>query len=508
MTESQPSPTANLIQQIRTGMAGVQGSIGLNIRSQHPRGHAVLQAEFEVLAAPADLCQGLFAQPGRFSAQVRLSNGSQFRDDVPDVRGLAIKVEVPQAGGSSAHQDFVLASSPVFFARDAADFLRFIASKKQQALALLRATIDFSDPVLARPVANHEQVAAELAKRQRVELAAPGAFPALAQFATEAAKFPLALNYHSQTPYRIGSQLVKYVLEPDAGQDPVAPLSGQPEQFPQAVAAYFESGKTARFTLGVIVQTDPNKMPLEDATVRWEGPVIPLGRLVIAPQVVSAGATRHEEERLEFSPGNTLPGTEAVGSLNAARIAAYRDSAATRHPNAQLIRRYFGCLAAGDHAGMKACLAPNVEFHDLGFDLRGRDAVGLMWQMICSRPDGIRVSVRDIRWENGEWLANWECQYDFAADANAVPRAVHNKIEAHFQFDKTSGLIVRHHDKADFWPWFEQAMGLKGQLLGALDKVEDATRAVVDIEEKAHRKVREAALAKMRQALGVHLASP
>jgi hypothetical protein len=258
----------------------------------------------------------------------------------------------------------------------------------------------------------------------------------------------------------------------------------------------------------VIVQTDPNKMPLEDATVRWEGPVIPLGRLVIAPQVVSAGATRHEEERLEFSPGNTLPGTEAVGSLNAARIAAYRDSAATRHPNAQLIRRYFGCLAAGDHAGMKACLAPNVEFHDLGFDLRGRDAVGLMWQMICSRPDGIRVSVRDIRWENGEWLANWECQYDFAADANATPRAVHNKIEAHFQFDKTSGLIVRHHDKADFWPWFEQAMGLKGQLLGALDKVEDATRAVVDIEEKAHRKVREAALAKMRQALGVHLASP
>jgi hypothetical protein len=78
---------------------------------------------------------------------------------------------------------------------------------------------------------------------------------------------------------------------------------------------------------------------------------------------------------------------------------------------------------------------------------------------------------------------------------------VHNKIEAHFQFDKTSGLIVRHHDKADFWPWFEQAMGLKGQLLGALDKVEDATHPVIDIEKKTKREVREKAMAKLRSLL-------
>jgi hypothetical protein len=44
-------------------------------------------------------------------------------------------------------------------------------------------------------------------------------------------------------------------------------------------------------------------------------------------------------------------------------------------------------------------------------------------------------------------------------------------------------------------------MGLKGQLLGALDKVEDATHPVIDIEKKTKREVREKAMAKLRSLL-------
>ncbi|MFM8584600.1 MAG: nuclear transport factor 2 family protein, partial [Planctomycetaceae bacterium] len=499
VTSHSSTDQATVLDKIRHAMREVHGSMPSSLRSQHPRGLAVLQAGFEVLEAPPDLRHGLFAQAGKFPATVRLSNGIKLEDNLPDVRGLALKVRVGQAG----EQDFLLASSPVFFARDAADFLRFLALKREHALQKLRAVIDFSDPVSARTVANPAKVVKELEGKQALEMVASGAFPILAEFGAASTDFPLTLTYHSQTPYRIGSQLVKYILEADPGNVAVAPLSNQPPQFAEALAAYFAAGRSARFTLGVIVQSDPARMPLEDATVRWEGPVIPLGRLEIGPQAVSANSTREEEAKLEFSPWHTLPGMEPVGSLNEARKAAYEDSAMTRHAHAQLIRRYFGCLACGDYVGMQACLDPKVEFRDLGFDLRGKEAVGLMWRMICTRQTGIRVSVRDIRWEQGEWLARWECQYDFAADANATPRAVHNKIDAHFQFDKESGLIVQHHDKAEFWPWFEQAMGPKGKALHLVDMLEDATRAVVDVEEKAHRKVREAALAKMRQALGI-----
>jgi hypothetical protein len=255
------------------------------------------------------------------------------------------------------------------------------------------------------------------------------------------------------------------------------------------------------YTLGVIVQTNESEMPIEDATVRWSGPIIPVARLTIAPQDFLSPAVLQAGERMQFSPSTTLPEHIPVGSLNEARAVAYAQSARVRHANAQTIRRYFGCLAAGDYAGMIACLAEGVEFRDLGFQLSGRDAVGLMWQMLCLREGGIRVSVRNVAADDVEGTAQWECQYEFQADADSPKRSVHNRISSHFRFDPVSGLIAEHRDECDFWAWFEQAMGAKGTALRMLDGLEDAVVPLVNVEERLRKRVRESAMGKLRAVL-------
>ena len=48
------------------------------------------------------------------------------------------------------------------------------------------------------------------------------------------------------------------------------------------------------------------------------------------------------------------------------------------HPNAEAINRFFRCYASGDFHGMQECIHPDIEFSDIGFDLRGKKQVAAM----------------------------------------------------------------------------------------------------------------------------------
>ena len=502
---NQPDGTQELSTEdkIAVAMQSVHGGVGLNLRGQHPVAHAVLRASLQVLEVPAELRVGLFAAPAGYGAIVRLSNGGQRDDRLPDARGMAVKVLFPAATSDGPRQDFVLASSRVFFARNDADFLRFLAAKKRHALQALRAGLDFSDPLAVRPVSDPAGTRRQLMQQQFAELCAPDQFPALRQFLTAGSHNLLCTEYHSQTPYRLGDRVVKYVLQP-VGDGQELPAAEGPAGYRQAIRALFAAGRSATFTLGVILQTNEQEMPVEDATVPWLGPVIPVATLTIAPQDLEQTALEVGGEQLEFSPWSTLPEHAPVGSLNEARKLAYLDSARTRHKNAQTVRRFFGCLAAGDYSGMQSCLHETVHFKDIGFDLHGREAVGLMWQMLCLRDGGIRVSVRDVRADATTGTASWECQYDFQSEEHGTLRPVHNRIRSEFRFCPDTGLIVEQRDSCDFWNWFEQAMGPKSQGLKFLDWLEDKTVAVVHVEDAVRRKVRATAIQKMRAVLEKH----
>jgi SnoaL-like domain len=269
----------------------------------------------------------------------------------------------------------------------------------------------------------------------------------------------------------------------------------------------------ARFEFGIEVQTDPETMLIEDATQEWNSPEqVVLATITIPPQDFLSDTRTEFGEALSFSPWRSLPEHQPLGSINRARRDAYFDSSITRHKttgatrqepdlchfNSLTLTRFFECFSKGDYQGMQSCLHPDVEFTDIGFELRGKE-VGAMWHMIVLK--GIQVSFRDIKVDDGTGTAHWECDYQFRKDADSEPRPVHNVVDAKFCFE--GGLVREHHDECDFWNWFEQAMGPIGKGAHLFDFLEDKIEQLLkralpfDVEQKLRAKVKETARQKI-----------
>jgi len=129
-----------LFQSVRSAMATVHEAVGVKVRSQHPKAHGVVQAVFQVQSVPEAYRVGVFAQAQCFAAWIRFSNGRETDDRKPDVRGMAIKLLgvsgeklTPDESSDETH-DFVLASHPIFFAKDAKHFLQFLGMKGAQGV--------------------------------------------------------------------------------------------------------------------------------------------------------------------------------------------------------------------------------------------------------------------------------------------------------------------------------------------------------------------------------------
>src|SRR5262249_20548353 len=161
-------------------------------RDAHPKTVALVRARFIVSPdCPHDLRPGLFADrgPQKFEAIVRFSNGNPdvAHDLSPDIRGMAIKLPDVQGAflDGEPGQDFLLATEEAFFGRNALDFVGFVKASTNA----LKVIGYFLPPWRWR-----------------------GAFHFLR--GTVSPRSPLAIEYFSQTPYRLGPQCVKYRARP------------------------------------------------------------------------------------------------------------------------------------------------------------------------------------------------------------------------------------------------------------------------------------------------------
>jgi len=80
--------------------------------------------------------------------------------------------------------------------------------------------------------------------------------------------------------------------------------------------------------LYVQLQADPVRTPIENASKIWEesdAPLVPVGRIVMPPQVVDPGATAACDQ-LAFSPWHSLPAHKPMGHINRARRFVYAAS--------------------------------------------------------------------------------------------------------------------------------------------------------------------------------------
>lgn len=145
--------------------------------------------------------------------------------------------------------------------------------------------------------------------------------------------------------------------------------------------------------------------------------------------------------------------------------------------NEQSIARFYAAFAELDAPGMAPFYADNVEFDDEAFSLRGKQQVMGMWTMLSEATkakgrDVWRLEYSGISASGNSGQAHWEAHYRFSATG----RMVHNIIDAQFTFND-QGLVVKHHDRFNFWRWSSQALGTPGLLLGWSPMLRNKVRA-------------------------------
>lgn len=168
-------------------------------RDAHAKAHGCVAARFSVIHdVPQALRVGLFAAPRDYTAVIRFSNGAALPADDRhgDGRGMAVKLQA--IAGAPEGQDFLMINHPVFFVRDAADYVeltRAIAEDRSADFFVAHPPEAAIMAATARPVADM-----------------------------------LDQRYFSQVPYRLGAGFVKFAAFPAAcAGDGAARLAAPPD---------------------------------------------------------------------------------------------------------------------------------------------------------------------------------------------------------------------------------------------------------------------------------------
>ncbi|MDB5886540.1 MAG: hypothetical protein JWR74_2711 [Polaromonas sp.] len=136
------------------------------------------------------------------------------------------------------------------------------------------------------------------------------------------------------------------------------------------------------------------------------------------------------------------------------------------HPNQTRLAGFYAAFAQLDADAMAACYAPDAQFDDEVFSLRGHAQVSGMWRMLCEATRAKnraawKLVCSGVEADHRQGRAHWVADYRFSASG----RQVRNAIDSVFEFNE-AGLIMRQRDSFDFWYWSRQALGVPGALLG------------------------------------------
>lgn len=115
-----------------------------------------------------------------------------------------------------------------------------------------------------------------------------------------------------------------------------------------------------------------------------------------------------------------------------------------------LLQHLYESLGRHDARSMAAYYHPEAVFHDIAFDLHGRDQILAMWQMICE--GDIRPAFEILHVDEHGGTVKLLDEYTFTDTG----RKVRNQIESHFKFQ--DWLIIEHRDVCDPRAWAKAAL--------------------------------------------------
>jgi hypothetical protein len=291
-------------------------------RMIHGKQHGCVRARFVIHDdIPFDIKYGVLAQPGgtSFPAWIRFSNGNgNIRTDgAPDGRGMAIKLmglQGPMLSSDEAHtQDFLLQSSPNFFARNAHDYIKFMKLGTRQNLA----------------GAGH--FVASLNPASSTDLKEVGILAESGKIISS----PLLSRYWGALPAQLGPFAVKTSVVP-CPESAVKPtlVERLEHDYLRKMMREHLSENPACFIFRVQVQIDAREEPIEDATVAWDErkyPPVPVATIRIPKQEFDTKERMDFCENLSFNPWHSLSEHRPLGGLNRLRKAVYEKSSKIRH---------------------------------------------------------------------------------------------------------------------------------------------------------------------------------
>jgi hypothetical protein len=298
---------------------------GKMLRDVHTKGHGGVVAEFTVASdLPDELRVGVFKQPRTFPAIIRYSStcalapiGTVCPDYWLDARGMAIKLigvegeKLLEGEQDALTQDFVLFSPQMFFAADPENFYELTVALVGSALGFLWYLL--SHPVTAYALFLSLRVAPDL----------------------------LGLSYFSAVPYRFGQKAVKYSTKPAKPGERWLPLPPSENFLRQRMKARLAKEDVV-FEFRIQFQTDPYRMPIENAQKVWSQKLSPFVRVAtirIPKQSFDSPAQLDYCENLSFNPWHSLAEHRPLGSISRARHIVYNAISQFRHSVNKVPRR-------------------------------------------------------------------------------------------------------------------------------------------------------------------------
>ncbi|WP_328966605.1 hypothetical protein [Streptomyces sp. NBC_00239] len=275
-------------------------------RAGNTKTYGVVHGEFTVLEdLPERLRHGVFRRPATFRAWVRFAGpGPLSPPDIKDNGVLSIAVKLLGVEGPTlldderATQDFTGISAPTFTTPDIAENL------------LLQQHVYAGTPLLYFLGPRHPHLC---------DLVMQGLY-------AKTHTSPLETRYWSCVPYLLGEgQAMQYSVVPRERTRSRVPRHPPDDYLQQALAGALRRRDVVLDFL-VQLQTDPHRMPVENASVVWPerlSPSVPVAVLRLPRQEFEEDEQFALADRLTFNPWHALPEHRPLGNQNRARREIY-----------------------------------------------------------------------------------------------------------------------------------------------------------------------------------------
>jgi hypothetical protein len=320
LAEEHPMPDEEtLLRDIIETMAAQMRNhfpIGAYLRGGNTKTHGLVRGTVTVRDdLPTHIRHGIFARPRSFPAWVRYSGpGPTAPPDIDDVGFVSMAIKLMDVPGSKiwddekATQDLLCICTPTFVTPDT----RANAALQRWSLREMP-VFYFLDPrnthlldFLMQSLWNETQYN------------------------------PLCQKYYSCVPYLLGEgRAMQYSFDPRTEvyrKIPSLPLR-PPDNYLRDNMVRTLAEKDVEFDIMVQVQTDPYRMPIENAAVLWPeklSPRVPVARLHIPRQKFDKPEQFEFVSRLSFNPWHCLPEHRPLGNQSRARRRMYEELSAYR----------------------------------------------------------------------------------------------------------------------------------------------------------------------------------